>query len=63
MSGGLPRRVTLPAVRPDDEREVDLSDELPVLPDQTRDDTDADWGERPADNDYRLLDDRPPHWD
>lgn len=50
---------------PDEEREVDLSgDDLPVLPDQTRDDTDAGWGERGHDsNDDRLIADRPPHWD
>ena len=38
-------------------------DELVILPDQTADDTDAGWGERPAGNDDRLLDERPPHWD
>ncbi len=46
-----------------DDREVDLSDELRVLPDQTRDDTDAGWGEHPTGNDARLLAERPPHWD
>jgi hypothetical protein len=46
----------------DDDREVDLDEDLVVLPDQTRDDTDAGWGERPSDNDRRLLEDRPPHW-
>jgi hypothetical protein len=50
--------------RADEEREVDLTgDDGPVLPDQTRDDTDAGWGERTRSNDDRLLDDRPPHWD
>ena len=34
----------------------------PVLPEQTRDDTDRYWGERREDNDERLLADRPPHW-
>jgi len=38
-------------------------DELPVLPDQTRDDTDRGWGEDAASNDRRLLDERPPHWE
>ena len=40
--------------RPDDE---------PVLPDQTRDDTDDGWGERSDGDDdvRRLLDERPPH--
>jgi hypothetical protein len=47
---------------PDDDREVELDEDLVILPDQTRDDTDAGWGERPADNDRRLLEDRPPHW-
>jgi hypothetical protein len=50
---------------PDDERPVDLSDddELEVLPDQTRDESDLGWGEwRDTDEDARLLEDRPPHW-
>ncbi|MBB4959818.1 hypothetical protein FHR38_003551 [Micromonospora polyrhachis] len=34
-----------------------------VLPEQSRDDTDQGWGERPYSNDERLLADRPPHWD
>ena len=36
----------------------------PVLPEQSREDTDAGWGE-PAepDDDERLYRDRPPHWD
>ena len=47
----------------DDERPVDLVDEdLPVLPDQTLDDTDHGWAERGGTNDDRLLEDRPPHW-
>jgi hypothetical protein len=48
--------------RSDEEREVDFDEELPVLPDQTRDDTERGWGERIADNDDRLLADRPPHY-
>ena len=48
----------------DDEREVPLDDEeRPVLPDQTRDDTDQGWGEREHGNEGRLLDERPPHWE
>ena len=36
----------------------------PVLPEQSREDTDADWGEYPEpDDDERLRRDRPPHWD
>ncbi len=50
--------------RSDDDREVDLSDDdAPLLPEQTRDDTDAGWGERVTSNDDRLLNDRPPHYD
>jgi hypothetical protein len=49
--------------RDDSERVVELEDDdQPVLPDQTRDDTDRGWGERSSSNDDRLLDDRPPHW-
>lgn len=52
----------------DDDRVVDLSDDggLDILPDQTRDDTDTGWGERrssASEDDRRLLDERPPHWD
>jgi hypothetical protein len=48
----------------DDEREVALQDEdEPVLPEQTRDDTDSGWGERAYTNDDRLLEERPPHWE
>jgi hypothetical protein len=47
----------------DEDRVVELDDDAPVLPDQTRDDTDSGWGERTDDNDDRLLADRPPHWD
>lgn len=49
---------------PDDERPVEfLDDELDVLPDQTRDDSDIGWGEwRETDEDARLREERPPHW-
>ncbi len=54
------------AGRGDDDRTVDLDpDDAPVLPEQTRDDTDRGWGGDPAadaSNDERLLADRPPHW-
>lgn len=47
-----------------DDREVRFTDDdAVVLPDQTRDDTDAGWGERWSGNDERLLAERPPHWD
>lgn len=54
---------------PDDDRTVDLSEDFDILPDSTRDDTDAGWGEAPSRaarrrlDDQRLLDERPPHWD
>lgn len=35
----------------------------PVLPEQSREDTDAAWGEYPEPADDRLYRDRPPHWD
>lgn len=35
-----------------------------VLPEQSADDTDRGWGEHPddADDDERLLREKPPHW-
>ena len=51
------------SIAPDDDRQVDLSDDdLEILPDQTRDDTDRGWGDVDASNDDRLLEDKPPHW-
>lgn len=50
------------SVGPDDERVVELDDELEILPDQTYDDTDTGWGEWRGDDDSRLLEERPPHW-
>jgi hypothetical protein len=35
----------------------------PVLPEQSREDTDAGWGEYPEPAGDRLYRDRPPHWD
>jgi hypothetical protein len=36
----------------------------PVLPTQSREDTDVGWGEPPGpDDDERLCRERPPHWD
>ncbi|MFD0686926.1 hypothetical protein [Actinomadura fibrosa] len=50
---------------PDDDRTVDLDEDLEILPDQTSDDTDTGWGEwrgtTPTEDD-RLLEERPPHW-
>jgi hypothetical protein len=47
----------------DGERTVDFdSEEAPLLPEQTRDDTERGWGESEASNDDRLHEERPPHW-
>ena len=47
----------------DGDRTVDFdSEEAPLLPEQTRDDTERGWGEGAYENDDRLLEDRPPHW-
>ena len=47
----------------DDDRTVDFDvEDLPVLPEQTSDDTDLGWGDPAGPNDHRLLEDRPPHW-
>ena len=35
----------------------------PTLPNRATEDTDDAWGEQPEDNDDRLEDDRPPHYD
>ena len=35
----------------------------PLLPEQSREDTDAAWGDYPERADDRLYRDRPPHWD
>ena len=46
------------------ERTVEFeSEEAPLLPEQTRDDTERGWGRQDESNDDRLLADRPPHWD
>ena len=38
--------------------------DVPVLPAQSQEDTDAGWGERPGrDDDERFYRDRPPHWE
>lgn len=48
----------------EDDRVVEFGDEdLVILPEQTRDDTDAGWGERRDSNYERLREERPPHWE
>jgi hypothetical protein len=50
-----------PAVPPDKPAE---KQERPVLPDRSTDETDVGWGDRPEPDDQdRLRQDRPPHWD
>lgn len=46
----------------DDDRVVELDEEVLVLPDQS-DDEGSVWEERAKSDDERLLEDRPPHWD
>jgi hypothetical protein len=41
-----------------------VPDHRPVLPQRSSDETDAGWGDRPEpDDDERLRQDRPPHYD
>lgn len=42
--------------------DFDVEEAPPLLPEQTRDDTERGWGESEYGNDDRLLEDRPPHW-
>jgi hypothetical protein len=37
--------------------------EQPLVPEQSREDTDAAWGEYPETDGDHLYRDRPPHWD
>ncbi|HEX3732230.1 MAG TPA: hypothetical protein VHU91_04820 [Mycobacteriales bacterium] len=46
----------------DAEREVNLLDDLVVLPDTTTDEQRRDSRPTHDDNDERLLAERPPHW-
>ena len=49
-------------LREDPDRLVDLDeDDLPVLPDQTRDDTDEGWGSHTEDREVRY--EQPPHYE
>jgi hypothetical protein len=45
-----------------DRADTDLAQE-PVLPRQSREDTDLGWGDYREAADDRLYRDRPPHWD
>lgn len=48
---------------PDEDRVVELIDDLDILPDTTNDERGSGWGDADDDNTARLLEDRPPHWD
>lgn len=59
MIGNVPDTDPPPAQRP-----RAAPDERPVLPVRSLDDSDTGWGERAEpDDDERLREDRPPHWD
>jgi SAM-dependent methyltransferase len=61
---GLIRRVMASATAPLAGPSVLDSDDMPVLPMQSREDTDVGWGERAEpDDSERLYQERPPHWD
>jgi hypothetical protein len=62
--GVVPHQVTVP--NPEDPGSAPRRDRVPpgpVLPEQSREDTDAGWGEYPETGDDHLYRDRPPHWD
>ncbi|MCW2898117.1 MAG: hypothetical protein JWO67_382 [Streptosporangiaceae bacterium] len=52
------------SVSSDDDRLVELTEDMEILPDQTRDDTDEGWGDwrESGDDDSHLIEERPPHW-
>jgi hypothetical protein len=56
----------LPDETPEESADTGPPDRVdePALPVQSREDTDAAWGEAPEpDEDERFNRDRPPHWD
>jgi hypothetical protein len=58
--GGVPRKRDDGATRPGPAP----ADDKPVLPVKSVDETSVGWGEAPEpDDDERLRQDRPPHWD
>lgn len=60
-SAAAPPAACVPSVRPVSPGGP-VSPGEPVLPEQSREDTDAAWGEYPEPDDDRLYRDRPPHW-
>lgn len=61
-----PQQMQADSGRPPERREQEgrqRRDQQPASPVQSREDTDAAWGERPdPDDDERFYRDRPPHW-
>ena len=48
----------------DDKDDKNDADSKPLLPEQSQDETGIGWGEAPEpDDDQRLRQERPPHWD
>lgn len=48
----------------DDKADKNDQDDKPLLPAQSQDETGVGWGEAPEpDDDDRLRQERPPHWD
>jgi hypothetical protein len=57
---GMPREPDDGAIRPGPAK----ADDKPVLPVKSVDETSVGWGEAPEpDDEERLRQDRPPHWD
>jgi hypothetical protein len=61
-AGPDPEPAEPPAPRPT-EPSPEPDRPAPDRPEQSREDTDAAWGEYPDHGDDRLYRDRPPHWD
>ena len=63
MMAVVPPKQTPPADSPSPRPPDDRDDRL-ALPQRSRDETDAGWGEQPEpDDDERLRAERPPHYD
>jgi hypothetical protein len=59
-----PHRVSPERESGDGDRFVEfVEDDVPTLPESTRDDTDEGWGERPGPTEEWLREQRPPHWE
>jgi hypothetical protein len=62
-TGEFPGRTWDDGGMPPDEAPKQPDPREPVLPTQSREDTDVGWGEPPGpDDDERLSRERPPHW-